>query len=232
MKILMIRHGDPDYENDCLTEKGRREAALLAERIAPMDIAAYYVSPMGRARETAEYTLKKAGRTAEVCNWLHEFHEAVQDGGEPRVTWDMLPENWTKVKEYFSKHEWLDTDAMRAADMERKVKAVCEGLDGLLRRWGLEREGDAYRVVKKCDDTIALYCHFGVTCLMAAHLLGISPLLVWQGFNAEPTAVAVFCTDDRHGDVVNFRMHCFGDTSHLSSPDGVFPPPVPLEARD
>ena len=31
MRILLIRHGDPDYEHDTLTEKGRREAALLAE---------------------------------------------------------------------------------------------------------------------------------------------------------------------------------------------------------
>ena len=32
MRILLIRHGDPDYVNDTLTEKGRREAALLAKR--------------------------------------------------------------------------------------------------------------------------------------------------------------------------------------------------------
>ena len=23
MKILIVRHGDPDYENDCLTEQGK-----------------------------------------------------------------------------------------------------------------------------------------------------------------------------------------------------------------
>ena len=42
MKLLIIRHGDPDYTIDSLTEKGHREAEMLAERIAPMDIAAYY----------------------------------------------------------------------------------------------------------------------------------------------------------------------------------------------
>ena len=31
MKILIIRHGDPDYENDTLTEHGRLEAEYLAE---------------------------------------------------------------------------------------------------------------------------------------------------------------------------------------------------------
>ena len=32
MRILFIRHGDPDYARDSLTEKGRREARLLADR--------------------------------------------------------------------------------------------------------------------------------------------------------------------------------------------------------
>lgn len=31
MRILLIRHGDPDYVRDTLTEKGHREAALLGE---------------------------------------------------------------------------------------------------------------------------------------------------------------------------------------------------------
>ena len=35
MRLLLIRHGDPDYVHDDLTETGKREAALLAERIAP-----------------------------------------------------------------------------------------------------------------------------------------------------------------------------------------------------
>ena len=33
MRILIIRHGDPDYANDTLTEKGHKEAKLLAEKL-------------------------------------------------------------------------------------------------------------------------------------------------------------------------------------------------------
>ena len=32
MKLIFIRHGEPDYEADSLTEKGWREAELLAKR--------------------------------------------------------------------------------------------------------------------------------------------------------------------------------------------------------
>ena len=33
MKILIIRHADPDYERDTLTEKGLFEAELLARTL-------------------------------------------------------------------------------------------------------------------------------------------------------------------------------------------------------
>ena len=58
MKLMIIRHGDPDYELDSLTEKGRREAGLLAKRLVNEQIDHYYLSPLGRALATAEYTLK------------------------------------------------------------------------------------------------------------------------------------------------------------------------------
>ena len=64
MRILFIRHGDPDYVNDTLTEKGRREAAALAERAAALDLGTCFVSPLGRAQATAAYSLEKLGRTA------------------------------------------------------------------------------------------------------------------------------------------------------------------------
>lgn len=38
MRILFIRHGDPDYLNDTLTEKGCREADLLAKRAVTLQM--------------------------------------------------------------------------------------------------------------------------------------------------------------------------------------------------
>ena len=41
MEILIVRHGDPDYEHDTLTEKGVVEAKLLAEKLSKMKIPMY-----------------------------------------------------------------------------------------------------------------------------------------------------------------------------------------------
>ena len=73
MKILIIRHGDPDYAADSLTEKGWREAEYLSERLMKLDIKEFYVSPLGRAKDTASCTLKKLHRTAIECERLRAF---------------------------------------------------------------------------------------------------------------------------------------------------------------
>lgn len=43
MKLLIVRHGDPDYSIDSLTEKGWREAEYLSERLEKVPARAYYV---------------------------------------------------------------------------------------------------------------------------------------------------------------------------------------------
>ena len=57
MRLMIVRHGDPDYSIDSLTPKGWKEAELLADRLCKLDIAKFYVSPLGRAKDTASFTL-------------------------------------------------------------------------------------------------------------------------------------------------------------------------------
>ncbi|MCH5199580.1 MAG: histidine phosphatase family protein [Oscillospiraceae bacterium] len=216
MRLLLIRHGDPDYSIDSLTEKGHREAELLAERIAPMDIKAYYTSPLGRAKKTAEYTLDKIGRTAEVLDWAREFDVPVDDGnGGKRIAWDFLPEDWRSVPDYYDRDRWTDVKIMKDADIKAGIEKVHNGLDRLLERHGYRREGEIYRAVSPNEDTAALFCHFGVTCVMLSHLLGVSPMVLWHGTIAAPTSVTTLVTEERREGKAVFRMTAFGDISHL-----------------
>ena len=73
MKIHIIRHGDPDYSIDSLTEKGWREAKLLSERLIKLPIDDYYCSPFGRAQDTAKPTIEKNGKSIETLDWLREL---------------------------------------------------------------------------------------------------------------------------------------------------------------
>ena len=94
MQILVIRHGDPDYSIDSLTEKGWKEAELLAERLSKLNIKAFYVSPLGRAKDTASLTLEKMNREATVLPWMQEFFRADiarPDVKDRAIPWDWLP---------------------------------------------------------------------------------------------------------------------------------------------
>ena len=73
MKLVFVRHGDPDYVHDSLTERGKVEAEILSGRIAELKVRKFYCSPLGRAEETAKYTLEKIGKNAITCDWLREF---------------------------------------------------------------------------------------------------------------------------------------------------------------
>ena len=79
MRLIFIRHAEPDYSIDSLTEKGWREAKLLAERTKRWRVDEFYCSPLGRAKDTASFTLKECGREAVTCDWMREFDACVVD---------------------------------------------------------------------------------------------------------------------------------------------------------
>lgn len=98
MRLLIIRHGDPDYKIDSLTDKGWREAEYLSEMLVKHELTHIYVSPYGRARDTASLTLRKLNRTAEVLPWLREFDAMIyrpDDNENMHIPWDWLPQDWT-----------------------------------------------------------------------------------------------------------------------------------------
>lgn len=217
MKLIIVRHGDPDYAADSLTEKGWREAELLSERLAKLDIKAFYCSPLGRARATAKPTLEKMKRNAETMEWLEEFAGYIIDPetSERRIPWDMMPSYWTRENTYYDYKEWLKTPLMQSGNVEKRYNEVCDALDELIRFHGYSRKDNCYRVERENRDTIVFFCHFGVECVLLSHLLGISPVVLWQSFVALPSSVTTLITEEREKGVAYFRCNGFGDLSHL-----------------
>jgi len=219
MKLLIIRHGDPDYENDTLTEVGHKEAALLAKFLAEKPIHHIYVSPLGRAKKTAEYTCNIKGMEATVCDWLREFPARIYRPEEDflDVPWDWRPADWTPVEEFYSLEKWASVPEMTAGGVAEKYAHVLEEFDKLLASHGYLREGNAYRVTESNEDTIAFFCHFGLECVLLSRLLNISPMLLWHGTCAAPTSVTVLNSEERQKGIAYFRMAEFGSVAHLTS---------------
>ena len=218
LRIIIIRHGDPDYIHDSLTPRGDIEATLLAGIIDRYNIDHIYVSPLGRARRTAQFSLDKLGRSAEILDWLQEFPPRIlrpDAGGERTCAWDWRPADWTKIPEMYDRDAWCRHPVMLEAGVDRQAAIVYAGLNALLARHGYERDGNIYRVTKSNHDTIALFCHFGVECVMIAHLIGVSPMPIWHGFVSAPTGITSIYTEERIKGIASFRVNEFGATPHL-----------------
>ena len=104
---------------------------------------------------------------------------------------------------------------MRYGTVERKYKNVCEGIDELLKKHGYEHDGRVYKVNNSNHDTIVLFCHFGVECVLLSHIFSCSPMVLWHNFVALPTSVTTLITEERERGIASFRCQQFGDISHL-----------------
>lgn len=217
MKLVFVRHAEPDYAHDSLTEKGRREAEILSGRITQLKVRDFYCSPLGRARETAAASLDKIGREAVVYDWLREFPGYVLDEqtGKRRIPWDFMPGDWTRKPRLYDKDLWLEEPIMQTGDVREVYERVCAGIDGLLEGYGYFRDGGMYRTKAGNADTIVFFCHLGITFAIMGHLIGLSPTMLWQGFFVAPTSVTTLVTEERIPGEVFFRCTGLGDISHL-----------------
>ena len=197
MKLLLIRHGDPDYELDNLTPAGKLEAQYLAERIAPMPVTQYYLSPLGRAQATAAPTLKAAGREGVTFDWLQEFSIPVDRPdleGMSTVPWDWLPQDWLADPRLRSPEHWKENEVFQKAHVGEEYDKVVNAFDALLAEHGYERDGELYRVRRANTETLVFFCHLGVACVIFLRDFEPSALLLAH----EPLAQCGAAADLRH----------------------------------
>ena len=219
MRMLLIRHAEPDYTVDGLTEKGRIEADLLSRRIARYNIRDFYVSPLGRARETADYTLRRMNRQAEVLPWLQEFRGRYPDPvtGREHLSWDLPPRVWMAEPLFLSPDRWADAPLYSGGNVREIWQETYHGVDALLSRYGYRKDGPVWRCENNTGDTIALFCHFCISMAVAGYLMNLSPMILMQGTLTAPSSVTELVTEERVKGEVYFRMTRLGDISHLEA---------------
>lgn len=219
MKLILIRHGDPDYVHDSLTEDGFIEAELLADRLEKIKMDEIYVSPRGRAKATAEPTLKRIGREAVELEWLREFEARIfrPDGPKDKrvIDWDWLPREWTSYEDFYDYDKWWNHPVMTEAGSGDEFKWVISEFEKFLKEHGYERENGYFKVNKASNDTIVFFCHFGLTIVLLSYLLHVSPMILWHGFAAAPTSITTVYTEEREKGYASFRINAYGDISHL-----------------
>lgn len=239
MRLIFIRHAEPDYAHDSLTEKGWREAEYLGQRTQSWPIDHIYVSPLGRAQDTAKSTLAHHPMQPTVCPWLQEFYVTVPNPvtGRPSIGWDYLPDDWTAEPQLFDSLQWADAPRydlglppgypLRREDFEsgaipyqpKAVRAewdkVCQGIDDILAEYGYHRRDRYYEVDETKDVTLLFFAHLGAIDAILSHVLNIAAPLLWQGMFLPPSSVTVLGAEERKPGLAYFRAQCYGDTAHL-----------------
>lgn len=242
MRIVFVRHGEPDYVHDSLTEKGWREAELLSERLSRWRVSDFYCSPLGRARDTASFTLQKMNRTAVTLDWMKEFAYDIEDPvlGKKGIPWDFVPSYWSQDPFLPDAQNWTQAQVIKQnPEIEKAYREVCESFDHLLASYGYERDGMIYRMPKAqerfiahtvspgnpgCLDNqpddptepvIVIFCHLGITCLVLSHLLNISFPALTQGFFLPTTSLTILSSEERWSNEAYFRVQAIGDVGHL-----------------
>ena len=220
MKIVFIRHGDPNYELDALTEKGILEAKALMPRIEKINADYYYVSPLGRARQTAQIAMERIDKEAKVLDWLREFPAVVEHICEPNPgpqCWDWMPSDWAKEPSFYDIDHFFDHPVMANGHVKEIYEDVLRHFDALLKKHGYAKNGKTFDVLKANHDTLCFFCHFGIECVLLSYLINVSPMILWHGFVASTSSVTIVNTEERQKGIASFRISHFGDTSHLDA---------------
>lgn len=225
MKILIIRHADPYYPTDSLTEKGQREAALLGEKLRHESISEIFVSPHGRAQLTAKPTADALGITPIVLSWLKEFPAMLDFEYETdyyknmKSPWNMPPEIWTGDSDLYDINRWKQSRLLKGSKVVETYEANCAEFDRLLSEHGYIREGNIFKIAENAeeDKTIALFCHFGLGTSLIAHVLNMPLIAVWNSVYLPPSSVTTLYMEKHIKDrpIAHGIFAGIGDTSHL-----------------
>jgi len=215
MKIYIIRHAEPDYKNNTLTEKGFREVEILKERMKNYHFKELYVSTLPRAIYTA-----KAITSPEpvYCKWLEEFFHEITLDGKKRINWDFLPSYFVTNKDLYNNDTYLDKEPMISGDIKKYYEEVTTEFDKIICKNGYERmDNGNYKVVNGNHDSICFVCHMGMMTVLMSHLLHIPYVTIIQTMMCAPTGITILSTEEREEGIAQFRTIQFGDVSHLEN---------------
>jgi broad specificity phosphatase PhoE len=164
MRWLLIRHGESTGNREWrlqgqkefpISKRGRRQAEALARRLAGMDIAAVYSSPIRRAWDTAEVIAKELGLEVQALPGVMEYDFGDLSGLTWAEIWEREPELAKRITAREGEYPDLPGEEGREAFQERLLAAL----------WGL-RDGHE-------DETVAVVTHAAPIAVFLLDVLGL-----------------------------------------------------------
>ena len=220
MELILVRHAQPDWEpggravdHPALAPLGHAQAQRTADALAREPIDALYVSPLRRARETAEPIAAALGREPEVVSWLRELELPRMEG-----------KTGEEVQRYFRAaharelENWWD-GFPGGESFRHFYERVSAGVEALLvgtHRLRVHLDG-GHRVwqVPEPAPRLLLVGHEGTHSVILSYLLGVDPVpWAWLRFSLAWAGLARLRAAPVAGGAV-WTLRAFNDTAHL-----------------
>ena len=219
MRLIFVRHGEPDYQKDCLTETGKIQAQLCAERLRSEGIEEIWSSPLGRAYETAEETAKVLGIPVQVLDCMKELQwgskndEDLYAGGHP---WDIV-DRMAREGTDLNRNDWRESPYFRSNRVTDCADAVSAGIDQWLAGFGYVRDGYYYqhRKTEEQHRTIALFCHGGSSSAAIGHILNLPFPYVCALLHMDFTGITILRFERKNGMGVLPCLELGSDSRHI-----------------
>jgi len=219
MLLYIVRHGDPIYETDSLTERGKLQAEAVGKRMYAAGIDRIFSSPMGRAKETAEPACRLLGLEKNIEDWAHEIEDErltpYPDGKMKSVTAVQnthYRENGNINLPYENAYECT---GFNQSDMKKAVEYIEKSGNEFLERLGYREENGVYRILRNNEEKVALFCHAAFSRAWLSTLLHIPVHMMWSSFGYTHTGVTVVEFKNNPDGFTAPRCLCYSDISHL-----------------
>lgn len=210
MDIILIRHGDPDYENDTLTSNGHEEAKLLAEHLRDLPVAAIFQSPYGRARRTCEYTAKAVGCEPTTFDWLKEG--AIMRGD--LWLWSAPGPLFLSSPELPTLQNWLEPDGAMP-EGKAQFDIVSRGFDEVVASFGYVKAGHLYQVSRSGSQVLLFFSHHGAIATLLSYLLHWPLPLAFVHCRIDPTGLTWLRMEEHKG-FAHPRLMVLNSLAHLN----------------
>ena len=221
MRMVFVRHGHPDYNNDCLTDLGHCQAEAVANRLSGEKFHQIYSSTCGRALQTAEHVANLHNLKVEHCDFMRELKWGTIDG-EPII---QNGHPWYTAEEMVMKGQdtlrlnWENEEPFCRNKVVLHGRVAWQGFDSLLSDLGYERDGNFYRVCRENKNTYAMVSHGGSSSAVISHIFNIPFPFFCQMVRLDFTSITTVSFCGELGNLVAPRFEILNDARHIKSVD-------------
>jgi broad specificity phosphatase PhoE len=177
--IYLIRHADPDYANDSITELGVQQANKLGAYLNDVPLTHIYSSPMGRARKTMEPTLENRNIEPVILPWLHELEG------------NYIDNLWTWNVSLHELHTQPSLEKTIEDFMDQQRRQLVKSWTEFMHEHGYRRNGSGYQETREVapGKCIAMFAHAGLILTLLSGIYEWPLVKTYTGVTYNPTAI-------------------------------------------